>query len=428
MSAVAFWTIATVMVVVATLAVLVPLFWVQSAGPERLARRRWFALIGLTAGVPLAALAIYSQLGSPTLLGAAATAKSSAALPHTENLPTDAAQGSRAGGDMDTAIIHLEAKLAKSPNDSAGWQLLAQSYDFVGRTADAVNARARATEGTAAPVASSLIGAAAAMPGAITSAPKLTANAPDALTVAGAIPASNPLIAAAEKARRERDYPRAVAAFKKLSQVGDMSADLWADYADAMGALRGKLDAASAPMIGRALALDPNHVKALWLLGSLQTQLGDARSALLSWQKLATLIPASSPDAKLIAANIEEARGASGAVSLSGQVLLDARWKAAVTPDTVLFIFAKSVDQPGPPLAVLRTTAASWPVSFVLDDSMAMLPSRRLSDFQKVTVEARVSRSGSANPTAGDLRGATPPLNPAQTHTPLRIVISEQLR
>src|SRR2546430_12409152 len=53
--------------------------------------------------------------------------------------------------------------------------------------------------------------------------------------------------------------------------------------------------------------------------------------------------------------------------------------------------------------SVLRTTAAAWPVSFHLDDSMAMMPSRRLSQFDKVVVEARISRSGQATPSAGDL-------------------------
>jgi cytochrome c-type biogenesis protein CcmH len=114
-------------------------------------------------------------------------------------------------------------------------------------------------------------------------------------------------------------------------------------------------------------------------------------------------------------------------VSLSGQVQLDPRLKSRVPADTVLFIFAKSVEQPGPPLAVFRTTAASWPVQFMLDDSMAMMPTRKLSDFQKVTVEARLSRSGSANPSAGDLRGASGVLNPRQASAPLRIIIDKEI-
>ena len=53
---------------------------------------------------------------------------------------------------------------------------------------------------------------------------------------------------------------------------------------------------------------------------------------------------------------------------------------------------------PRPPAGRAATVRGYWPVSFRLDDSMAMLPSRRLSQFQKVIVEARISRSGQARP------------------------------
>lgn len=423
-----FWTIATVMVVLATVAVVAPLFWVRAGSDEQFGKRRLLAVVALAAGIPLVALSIYSVLGSPLLVGAPVPAVAAAigadALPHAA---TDPSRPGQAAGDMGAAIARLEARLATAPNDAAGWQLLAQSYEFVGRAADAANARARASGGGGAgpaPAGASLIGAAAAMPGA---APA---------TVAGA-GAADPLANTAESARRARDFPRAIDAFKQLVKRGAMSADLWADYADAVGAQRGTLDELSEPMITKALALDPNHVKALWLLGSLQTQRNDARGALATWQKLAQLVPATSSDAKLIAANMREARAATGTapvaavravgISLRGQVQLDPRWRSRVTPDTVLFIFAKSLDQPGPPLAVFRTTAARWPVDFILDDSMAMMPNRKLSDFQKVVVEARLSRSGSANPSKGDLRGSTATLDPHRSSAPLKIVIVDEI-
>jgi len=61
---------------------------------------------------------------------------------------------------------------------------------------------------------------------------------------------------------------------------------------------------------------------------------------------------------------------------------------------------------------VFRTVAGSWPVSFRLDDSMAMLPTRKLSQFDKVVVEARISHSGQAAPSTGDLYATSAVLNP----------------
>ena len=70
-----------------------------------------------------------------------------------------------------------------------------------------------------------------------------------------------------------------------------------------------------------------------------------------------------------------------------------------------LYIYAKVPNAPGPPLAVSKVAAGSWPASFVLDDSQSMLPDRRLSDFQQVIIEARLSKSGQAIAAAGDLQG-----------------------
>ena len=79
---------------------------------------------------------------------------------------------------------------------------------------------------------------------------------------------------------------------------------------------------------------------------------------------------------------------------------------------------AKSMD--------LRATVGTWPVSFRLDDSMAMMPSRRLSQFDRVVIEARISRSGQATPTTGDLYVTTDVLRPA-AGTRLALVIDREI-
>jgi len=281
--------------------------------------------------------------------------------------------------------------------------------------------------------------------------------------VAARLPSgSDALAQQAQEARRARDFPRAIAAFQKLARQGALDAGLWADYADATAAQRGRLDEVSEPMIRQALALEPGHPKALWLLGSLQVQRRDFAAALQTWQRLQAVMPPDSSDARLIAENITEARamlggvgtpagrpagkpagmaasatsaaaavapptGAIAKVAVRGDIDLDARWRGKVPAQTVLYVFAKAVGQPGPPVAVLRTTAAAWPLAFELDDSLAMMPGRNLSSARSVVVEARLSRSGSANPQPGDLRGTSAALDPRQAGR-LRIVIAEEIR
>jgi cytochrome c-type biogenesis protein CcmH len=150
-------------------------------------------------------------------------------------------------------------------------------------------------------------------------------------------------------------------------------------------------------------------------------------------------MPADSPDIRIIDSNIAEAAELAGLpvpqtaaampaaeLALSGTVSIDARLAGRVRPGDVLFIYAKAADSPGPPLAVMRTAAGRWPVSFRLDDSMAMIQSRRLSSFDRVIVEARISRSGSAIPSPGDMFVVTPVLRPADGKA-LKLVISQEV-
>ncbi|MEO8016682.1 MAG: hypothetical protein ABI769_02615 [Pseudomonadota bacterium] len=412
MGAIGFWSIATLMVIATTAVLVVPLFWrahgtVQIAAAPGVARasRRRFALL-TAAAVPLIALGLYVFFGSPDLAVAPPPPASEVALMHARAAMRG---GGEAGGDLDAAIEKLRLRLASNPDDADGWRLLAQSYEFQGRTAEAAEANKHAGGGAAMPATSA-------------------ATAPDA--------DSARLAQTAEQHRHARQFPQAVAAYAELARRGSMSADQWADYADALGGARGKLDDDAAACIDNALRIDPDHAKALWLRASWQTQRQDYAAALITWQRLAAILPVDSPDAGIIAANLAEARAklpagarapsAPSRVVLRGSVRLDPRWKDRVATGTVLFVFARAADERGPPLAVLRTTAGSWPLQFELDDSNAMMPDRKLSDFTRVILEARLSRSGNASPQPGDLRAVSGVLNPRAAQTQ-QLTIAEEV-
>jgi cytochrome c-type biogenesis protein CcmH len=73
------------------------------------------------------------------------------------------------------------------------------------------------------------------------------------------------------------------------------------------------------------------------------------------------------------------------------------------------------------PLAVLRATVKDLPLSFTLDDSMAMAPGRTLSSASEIVVGARISKSGNAIPQAGDLAGETSGVAPGAKDLAIRI-------
>ena len=80
-----------------------------------------------------------------------------------------------------------------------------------------------------------------------------------------------------------------------------------------------------------------------------------------------------------------------------------------------MFVFARAVDGPRMPLAVQRGKVSDLPITFKLDDSLAVSPDFKISGFTEVRIEARISRSGSATPGPGDLIGTGPVVKPGAT-------------
>jgi cytochrome c-type biogenesis protein CcmH len=371
---------------------------------------------------------------------------------------------------MDAEVAGLEARLARDGGTPADWSLLAQAYEFVGRPDDAKRARAKAgnpASGAGSPTsgpavwqmgASALTAAAAAADMGKTTSPsapgRAGSTAPPAVSAADLERrvAANPRdaqswLALADLRRGQHDWAGAGTAYMRLVDLRAMSAQSWADYADVLGSLAaGSLGGEAGRAIDSALALDAANPKALWLKASQANEQHRYTEALGWWKKLRAVLPPDSADARMVDANIAEATslatqatavpagpavapapaGSGAGTEVSGTVSLETRFADRVQRGATLFIYAKAADSPGPPLAVLRTTVGSWPVSFRLDDSMAMMPSRRLSQFDRVVIEARISRSGQATPATGDLYVTSQVLRPA-AGTRLALVISREI-
>jgi cytochrome c-type biogenesis protein CcmH len=112
----------------------------------------------------------------------------------------------------------------------------------------------------------------------------------------------------AEELRSARRFPEARALYEKVAEAAPSDPDGWADLADASAAAAGGDLSAGRDAIDRALKLDPNHLKALWLDASLELQQKNYTKAAELWQRLLTLLPADSSDARIVRANLEETR------------------------------------------------------------------------------------------------------------------------
>ncbi len=179
----------------------------------------------------------------------------------------------------------------------------------------------------------------------------------------------------------------------------------------ALGGLAGQL-------FEEVLAVEPANEKALWYGGLAAMQSGQHDLVRQRWTallaigvpetiaeviegQLAMIGPGTAPE--------PDAGGTTVAAADEFALQLNIRLgddiaSAELDPQAALFIFARAPEG-GPPLAVIRESAAAIPGEFALSDANAMLPGRSLADFESLTLVARVSASGEPTEQSGDLFG-----------------------
>lgn len=235
----------------------------------------------------------------------------------------------------------------------------------------------------------------------------------------------------------------AVEALRQATAQAPDNPDAWADLADAVGLAQGaKLAGEPLGYIQKALALKPDHGKALALAGSAEFEAGRYAQARAQWEKLLRQVEPGSEAAQGIEASIAQARQreglrgtapaappapataadsaanpatASAGKAVSGEVSLSPALAAKAKPGDTVFVFARAAQGPRMPLAVLKLKVADLPRAFTLDDSQAMQPGMTISSVQQVVIGVRVSASGSASAQSGDLTGTSAPVAPGAT-------------
>jgi cytochrome c-type biogenesis protein CcmH len=234
-------------------------------------------------------------------------------------------------------------------------------------------------------------------------------------------------------------FPDAVRAYQKLVQLVPNEAQLWADYADAAAMNNGQsLLGEPTKFLDKALQLDGNNSAALALSGSAAMERGDYAAAITHWQKLVNLLPQDYPNVQMIHDGIQQAKeflamqkggkqklaqiaaaqaaeksaAANPAMAVSGKVALSPTLAGKVAPTDTVFVLARAANGPKMPLAVFHKQVKDLPMEFTLDDSMAMQPQLKLSGFDQIVVVARVSKSGTPMAQPGDLQGTTATIKP----------------
>jgi len=226
-------------------------------------------------------------------------------------------------------------------------------------------------------------------------------------------------------------YTDAAARFKQLLGIAGPDADLLVSYADNSAMGNGRVFTRETyTALNDALKLNPEHISALWLSGVAAQQLGEPETALRRWLTLRPMLSTdseSSRELEILISDVSEELGPLRAESIktsfadlqatqkstrgkmtagagiSVSVSLSPELKSEISDADTVFIFARAKSGPPMPLAASRQNASALPITVQLDDSMAMLPKMKLSDFDEILVGARISKNGQAISQPGDL-------------------------
>lgn len=303
--------------------------------------------------VPVVAIGLYYQLGEPKIIDALQLSSAhNSATTRQEQLAS-----------VEDLVDTLAARMQQNPNDKEGWTMLARSYKALGRHAEAVTA------------------------------------------------------------------------YEHLYSLTGDDTDVLLQYADVIATANGgKLSGKPAELIHKALELSPDNNMGLWLAGMAAREQGDNEAALDYWQRLLPQVQNDAESYQQVRQLIHTARQELGIAeaeidlpveavpqfeidnnkSIRVNVSLAADLKDRTNPEDVLFIFAKATVGPPMPLAAARIQVKDLPLEIVLDDSMAMMPSLKLSSYDTVQVNARISRSGNPTESSGDLIAEFVVANPGQ--------------
>ncbi|PXV60855.1 cytochrome c-type biogenesis protein CcmH [Dyella jiangningensis] len=223
----------------------------------------------------------------------------------------------------------------------------------------------------------------------------------------------------------------------KLDQDNSVAMVGWAE-ADSLLREDHRIEGRAQELLERAVKIDPQSQRGLWLLGISQFQHDQYAEAAATWRTLQPQLDPGSNVAKAVQEQIAvaEARANGGKTapetptaeaaqpSLQVQVALSPSLKDKLAPGDTLFVYARAEQGPPMPLAVAKLDASALPATVTLNDGMGMTPQLKLSSASRVFVGARISKSGQAIAQPGDLEGDAGVVD-VNTHTPIRISIDK---
>jgi len=175
----------------------------------------------------------------------------------------------------------------------------------------------------------------------------------------------------------------------------------------------------AATMLSRVLKAEPTNIDAISLLALIAYERKDWLQAKTAFEVLLASMQQNDPRYSMIAERIAEidahlnnqqqvtnteiAEASHSEISIT--VDLDTALADSQPQNGTLFVFAKAASGPQMPLAVVKMTEYSFPLTVTLSDSNAMVEGLNLSSVDKIILTARLSKDATVVTSSGELEG-----------------------
>jgi cytochrome c-type biogenesis protein CcmH len=219
---------------------------------------------------------------------------------------------------------------------------------------------------------------------------------------------------------------RSYAALGKYGEAADAFYEAWnltqgqnalitIDYAEALILTDQRtLRTSAGDLLENALQMAPNDPRALWYGGLSALAREDRQLAAQRWTRL--LETNIEDDVRKVVQEQLAALSLEGEVQLEGieteiatTVDISPELRDSASENDLMFIIARDLDNPMPPVAVKRVRVGDFPVTVKISDANVMIPGRKLADVTNLALVARISKSGNAFENPGDLYGQGAP-------------------
>ena len=173
----------------------------------------------------------------------------------------------------------------------------------------------------------------------------------------------------------------------------------------------------AAGMLSKVLQAQPNNLDAISLLALIAFERKDWLQAKAAFEVLLASMDESDTryaminqriseiDLQIAQQNVATSGDQLAAQSIQVTVDIDSQLADKQPNNGILFVFAKAAKGSPMPLAVVKLTDYSFPITVELSDANAMMAGLNLSSANEIIISARISNDDSVMPSTGELEG-----------------------